>query len=73
MAEPETYAVLFRDGEPHAAVLTQVGDRTPDVVLDGLPRDMAEAAVAELVAAGAEAEVRAGRRPSCPVSGDSLG
>ncbi|MFF4273690.1 ribosomal protein L7/L12 [Streptomyces sp. NPDC001536] len=85
MAEPVTYAVLICDDEPHAAVLTRAGDRTPDVVravrkltglslwhskllvsgapvivLDGLPRDIAEAAVVELAAAGAEAEVRAG-------------
>lgn len=85
MAEPVTYAVLICDDEPHAALLTQVGGRPPDVVrvvrkltglslwyskllvsrapvivLDDLPRDMAEAVVADLVAAGAQAEVRTG-------------
>ncbi|MDQ0604214.1 large subunit ribosomal protein L7/L12 [Streptomyces canus] len=98
MAEPVTYAVLICDDEPYAALLTQVGGRSLDVVrvvrrltglslsyskllvsrapvivLDGLPRDMAEAAVSDLVAAGAEAEVRAGSWTGLPASGDSLG
>jgi large subunit ribosomal protein L7/L12 len=47
--------------------------RAPVIVLDGLPRDMAEAAVADLVAAGAQAEVRAGSWTGLPDSGDSRG
>lgn len=42
--------------------------QAPVVVLDGLPPDLADAAVVELVAAGASAEVRPGlnhgRRPT---------
>jgi large subunit ribosomal protein L7/L12 len=41
----------------HSKVLIS---RAPVIVVDGLPPDMAEAAVTELVAAGAEAELRPG-------------
>ncbi|MFF1292224.1 MULTISPECIES: ribosomal protein L7/L12 [unclassified Streptomyces] len=80
MPEPVTYAVLVCDDElvrkltgPSLWYSKLLVSRAPVIVLDGLPRDTAEAAVADLVAAGAEAGVRAGSWTGLPDSADPLG